>query len=197
MGSLYVKLAHESCLNYNRQNLNPQHTSVTALLANNCQTIVHLLDCWSWRASWNELHDLLTSTNINLCYGRDELPVNKLTFLSRQTNVVANQERQDRERARHLHGMKQERTKSFMSKARMLSSGYRDNDPPLAYYKRNGLVPPDRMVSDRITEPAPVPLLGDGRERFARGARLNKFKKPLFYKGEMVDDKTLKTRFLN
>jgi len=45
MGSLYVKLAHESCLNYNRQNLNPQHTSVTALLANNCQTIVHLLDC--------------------------------------------------------------------------------------------------------------------------------------------------------
>ena len=48
---------------------------------------------------------------------------------------------------RLAHGVKQEYAKSFMTKAKSLSGGYRDNDPPKVYYKRKGLVPPDRMVS--------------------------------------------------
>lgn len=33
-----------------------------------------------------------------------------------------------------------------MEKAKSLSGCYRDNDPPQSYYKRKGLVPPDKMV---------------------------------------------------
>lgn len=33
-----------------------------------------------------------------------------------------------------------------MNKAKSLSAGYRDNDPPQYYYKRKGLVPPERSV---------------------------------------------------
>lgn len=52
----------------------------------------------------------------------------------------------ERERRRVVSANKQEQELAFTNKAKSLSNGYRDNDPPLAYYKRHGLIPPDRVV---------------------------------------------------
>lgn len=40
-----------------------------------------------------------------------------------------------------------EKEKTFMAKVKMLSAGYKDNDPPLSYYKRKGMVPPERAFT--------------------------------------------------
>lgn len=50
------------------------------------------------------------------------------------------------DKARNLL-VNKEKEKTFMAKVRTLSAGYKDNDPPLSYYKRKGIVPPERMVS--------------------------------------------------
>uniref|UniRef100_H2YK15 Uncharacterized protein n=1 Tax=Ciona savignyi TaxID=51511 RepID=H2YK15_CIOSA len=69
----------------------------------------------------------------------------------------------EEERLRQLHGIKQEKAKYFMNKVRTLSSGYRDNDPPQAYYKRNGLVPPDRLVTAEMSAAAQASTGGGTR----------------------------------
>nr|XP_002130114.1 uncharacterized protein LOC100183165 [Ciona intestinalis]XP_018668922.1 uncharacterized protein LOC100183165 [Ciona intestinalis]XP_018668923.1 uncharacterized protein LOC100183165 [Ciona intestinalis] len=69
----------------------------------------------------------------------------------------------EEERLRQLFGVKQEKAKFFMTKAKTLSGGYRDNDPPQAYYKRNGLVPPDRLVTPEMSAAAQASLGGGSR----------------------------------
>ncbi|XP_039269564.2 uncharacterized protein LOC120344410 [Styela clava] len=54
-------------------------------------------------------------------------------------------------RRRVTSASQQEQAKSFMSKVKSLSSGYRDNDPPQVYYQRKGIVPPDRIVTPEVS----------------------------------------------
>ena len=41
-----------------------------------------------------------------------------------------------------------DREEAVMAKVKSLSGGFRDNDPPESFYKRKGITPPEKLVSD-------------------------------------------------
>ncbi|CAK8673956.1 unnamed protein product [Clavelina lepadiformis] len=106
---------------------------------------------------------------------RLEKEARKLRLENSEMNATS--ETDTSERRKQLHGFKQGRAKSFMSKVRTLSGGYRDNDPPQSYYKRNGLVPPERMVDPETSANAQANY-GGGWRRPASADHLIRSKLP-------------------